>query len=269
MTRVAIIGVTGRMGQALVRAASDVPDVSVSGGVASAASRGVGRDIGELAGIPALGIRATNDLASVLSQSDVAVDFSRSEATAANLAACRAARKPLLIGTTGFDAEVSGDVEKAARDIAVLVAPNTSLAVTLLIELVRASAKSLPKDFDIEIVEAHHRMKRDAPSGTALALGRAAAEGRGTDIAKAAVLNRSGVHERREGDIGFSVVRAGDIAGEHTVLFAGDGEQLVLQHRASDRAIFARGALKAAAWLASRPPGRFLMRDVLGYKSIT
>jgi 4-hydroxy-tetrahydrodipicolinate reductase len=269
MTRVAIIGVTGRMGQALVRAASDVPDVSVSGGVASAASRGVGRDIGELAGGPALGIVATNDLASVLAQSDVAVDFSRSEATAANLAACRAARKPLLIGTTGFDAELSGDIERAARDIAVLVAPNTSLAVTLLIELVRASAKSLPKEFDIEIVEAHHRMKRDAPSGTALALGRAAADGRGMDIAKAAVLNRSGVHERREGDIGFSVVRAGDIAGEHTVLFAGDGEQLVLQHRASDRAIFARGALRAAAWLASRPPGRFFMRDVLGYKSIT
>jgi 4-hydroxy-tetrahydrodipicolinate reductase len=269
MTRVAIIGVTGRMGQALVRAAADVPEVSISGGVASAASSAVGRDIGELAGVPALGLAATNDLASVLAQSDVAVDFSRSEATAANLAACRAARKPLLIGTTGFDAELSGEIEKASRDIAVLVAPNTSLAVTLLIELVRASAKSLPRDFDIEIVETHHRMKRDAPSGTALALGRAAAEGRGTDIAKAAVLNRGGVHERKEGDIGFAVIRGGDIAGEHTVLFAGDGEQLVLQHRAADRAIFARGALRAAVWLAARPSGRFFMRDVLGYKSIT
>jgi 4-hydroxy-tetrahydrodipicolinate reductase len=270
MTRIAIIGVTGRMGQALVRAAGDVPEVSLAGGVASASSSAVGRDIGELAGISALGLAATNDLASVLAQSDVAVDFSRSEATAANLAACRAARKPLLIGTTGFDAELSGELEKAARDIAVLVAPNTSLAVTLLIELVRASAKSLPRDFDIEIVETHHRMKRDAPSGTALALGRAAAEGRGTDIAKAAVLHRSGgVHERKEGDIGFAVVRGGDIAGEHTVLFAGDGEQLVLQHRAADRAIFARGALRAAVWLSARPPGRFFMRDVLGYKSIT
>jgi 4-hydroxy-tetrahydrodipicolinate reductase len=267
MTRVAIIGVTGRMGQALVRAASDVPEVRITGGVASAVSSAVGRDIGELAGIAPLGVKASNDLATVLSQCDVAVDFSRSEATAANLAACRAARKPLLIGTTGFDVELSGDIETAARDIAVLVAPNTSLAVTLLIELVRTSAKSLPRDFDIEIVETHHRMKRDAPSGTALALGRAAAEGRGTDIAKVAVLSRSGVHERKEGDIGFSVVRGGDIAGEHTVLFAGDGEQLVLQHRAADRAIFARGALRAAAWLGARSPGRFFMRDVLGYKS--
>ena len=269
MIRVAIIGVTGRMGQALVRAAGDVPQIRIAGGVASAASSGVGRDIGELAATAPLGLEASNDLASVLAQSDVAVDFSRSEATAANLAACRAARKPLLIGTTGFDVELAGDLEKAARDIAVLVAPNTSLAVTLLIELVRASAKSLPRDFDIEIIETHHRMKRDAPSGTALALGRAAAEGRGSELAKAAVLNRSGVHERHEGDIGFAVVRGGDIAGEHSVLFAGDGEQLVLQHRAADRAIFARGALRAAAWLAGKPPGRFSMRDVLGYKSIT
>jgi 4-hydroxy-tetrahydrodipicolinate reductase len=269
MVRVAIIGVSGRMGQAIVRVAGDVPDVRIAGGVASSTSPSIGRDIGELAGIPALGITATSDLASVLAQCDVAVDFSRSEATAANVAACRAARKPLLIGTTGFSAEVANEIERVSRDIAVLVAPNTSLAVTLLIELVRTSAKSLPRDFDIEIIEAHHRMKRDAPSGTALALGRAAAEGRGADIAKAAVLNRGGVHERQDGDIGIAVVRAGDIAGEHTVLFAGDGEQLVLQHRAADRAIFARGALRAAAWLAARPAGRFFMRDVLGYKSMT
>jgi 4-hydroxy-tetrahydrodipicolinate reductase len=268
VVRVAIIGVSGRMGQAIVRVAGDVPDVRIAGGVASNTSPSIGRDIGELAGIPALGITATSDLASVLAQCDVAVDFSRSEATATNVAACRAARKPLLIGTTGFSAEVSNEIERVSRDIAVLVAPNTSLAVTLLIELVRTSAKSLPRDFDIEIIEAHHRMKRDAPSGTALALGRAAAEWRGADIAKAAVLNRGSVHERQDGDIGIAVVRAGDIAGEHTVLFAGDGEQLVLQHRAADRAIFARGALRAAAWLAARPAGRFFMRDVLGYKSI-
>lgn len=267
MVRVAIIGVTGRMGQALVRAAREMPDIQIGGGVASASSSGVGQDIGELAGLPALGIRATSDLPTVLAQSDVAVDFSRAEATSANLAACRAVRKPLVIGTTGFSSELNNELEQAARDIALLVAPNTSLAVTLLLELVRTSAKALPRDFDIEIIEAHHRFKRDAPSGTALALGRAAAEGRGSDLARAAVLNRT--QERRDGDIGFAVVRGGDIAGEHTVLFAGAGEQLVLQHRASDRAIFARGALRAAAWLAGKPPGRYAMRDVLGYKSGT
>jgi 4-hydroxy-tetrahydrodipicolinate reductase len=190
-----------------------------------------------------------------------------------------------LIGTTGFDGALGPVLDVAAGDIPLLVAPNTSLGVTLLLELVRAAAGSLGPDFDIEIIEAHHRMKKDAPSGTALALGRAAEEGRAAvekrealaaqagaggsagwadhPAAKPTVLtDRSGL--RREGDIGYAVVRGGDVVGEHSVLFAGKGEQVTLGHRATDRDIFARGALRAALWLAGQHPGRYVMRDVLG-----
>jgi 4-hydroxy-tetrahydrodipicolinate reductase len=268
MARVAIIGVTGRMGKALVRASREMQDIRIAAGVTLPNSPDIGRDIGEIAGEQPLGVRATSDLPAALAQCDVAIDFSWPDATSANLAAARAARKPLLICTTGFPQSVLAEVEEASRDIAVLVSPNTSLGVTLLIELVRMSAAALPTGFDIEIVEAHHRHKQDAPSGTALALGRAAAEGRHQDFERVAVKDsRSGV--RREGDIGFAVVRGGDIAGDHTVIFAGAGEQLALSHRATDRAIFARGALRAAAWLASKPAGRYAMRDVLGVKTVT
>jgi 4-hydroxy-tetrahydrodipicolinate reductase len=270
MIRVAVIGVTGRMGRAIVRAADESNDVDVVAGVASAKSAELGKDIGELAGVASYGTPVTSDLGAALASCDVAIDFSDATATVANLAACHAARKPLVIGTTGFASDVGRAVEEAARDIAVLVAPNTSLGVTLLIELVRASAKALSADFDIEISETHHRNKRDAPSGTALALGRAAAEGRGQDLAKVGVPARtgpSGESPRREGEIGFAVTRAGDIVGDHTVLFAGPGEQLTLGHRATDRSIFARGALKAAAWLSGRPAGQYAMRDVVGYKT--
>jgi 4-hydroxy-tetrahydrodipicolinate reductase len=272
MTCAAIIGVTGRMGRALVRAAAEAGgDMRVVAGVASRASAECGKDVAELAGLAPSSVLVTGDLQAALAQSDVAIDFSNASATAENLAGCRKARKPLVIGTTGFPAGLERAIDEAARDIAVLVAPNTSLGITLLIELVRASAKALPAEFDIEISEAHHRQKRDAPSGTALALGRAAAEGRGQDLAKVAVTSRAGTaserNPRAEGEIGFAVTRGGDIVGHHAVLFAGPGEELTLAHRASDRAIFARGALRAAAWLASRPAGRYAMRDVVGYKT--
>jgi 4-hydroxy-tetrahydrodipicolinate reductase len=282
MIRVAVIGVSGRMGRAIVRAADESSDVDVVAGVASSTSKALGSDVGELAGVAPYGMPVISDLGAAFAQCDVAIDFSNAVATSANLRAAGVARKALVIGTTGFSAEVEHAVDEAARDIAVLVAPNTSLAVTLLIELVRATAKTLPLDFDIEISEAHHRNKQDAPSGTALALGRAAAEGRGQDLQKVGVASRGDAARiasnqggaahtshapRREGEIGFAVTRGGDIVGEHTVLFAGTGEQLRLGHRASDRSIFARGALKAAVWLASQPPGRYAMRDVVGYKT--
>jgi 4-hydroxy-tetrahydrodipicolinate reductase len=253
------------MGQALVRAASEFPELRLTGAVTSAISSSLGRDAGELAGVQRLGLEVTADLPAALAQADVAIDFSQHHTTRSNLAACHSARKPLVIGTTGFASELASVFDAAAQDIALLVAPNTSVGVTLLIELVRAAAQTLPVEFDIEIMEAHHRMKRDAPSGTALALGRAASAGRGSaaaDGAKAAATSRTGL--RQQGDIGFAVVRGGDIVGEHTVLFAGKGEQLSLGHRATDRAIFARGALRAALWLASQPPGRYAMRDLLG-----
>ena len=290
-----IIGVAGRMGQALVRAACELPDqLTLTGAVASTTSKALGRDAGEWAGVGSLDVRVTDDLAAALARAEIVVDFSQPHATRSNLTVCRAAHKPLLIGTTGFPAELNSLFDEAAREIPLLVAPNTSIGVTLLLELARVAAQALPADFDIEIVEAHHRMKKDAPSGTALALGKAAAEGRGraesntTNVATGAaaavtspagtgaavaVTSPAGITDRngarRDGDIGYAVIRGGDIVGDHTVLFAGSGEQVTLGHRATDRAIFARGAVRAALWLAGRPPGRYFMRHFLGLKTST
>jgi 4-hydroxy-tetrahydrodipicolinate reductase len=264
--RAVIVGVSGRMGRALVRAAAERPGVRITGAVASAASASLGRDAGELAGIEPLGVKVTSDLSAALAAADVAIDFSQPHATRASLVACRSAHKPLLIGTTGLATEIaSAELEGAAREIPLLVAPNTSLGVALLLELVRRAAQILPPEFDIEILEAHHRMKRDAPSGTALELGRAASEGReglaSSEALPAASPGRAG--PRRPGEIGYAVLRGGDIVGEHTVLFAGPGEELRLSHRAGERAIFARGALRAARWLAGQPPGRYGMSDIV------
>lgn len=269
MVRVAIIGATGRMGQALVIAARETSDTRVVAAVASENSRHLGRDVGQLADQTTLGTAVTSDLRAAVASCDVAIDFSQPDATAATLAACRSAYRPLLIGTTGLSPELTAEFVKAARDIPLLVASNTSIGVSLLVELVRACARALPSTFDIEIIEAHHRNKKDAPSGTALALGRAAARARGHELTEVTVTNRSGGGARVEGDIGFSIVRGGDIVGEHTVLFAAPGEQITLTHRATDRAIFARGALRAAAWLAVQPVGLYGMQDVAGYKTET
>jgi 4-hydroxy-tetrahydrodipicolinate reductase len=260
VTRAVIIGVSGRMGLALVRAAAS-ESVTITAAVASPKSDAIGKDAGELAGIGKLAVPITSDLAAALAQADVAIDFSNAAALPATMAACRQARKPLLIGTTGFPADT--DFAAVAADIPVLVAPNTSLGVTLLIELVRQAAAALPPQFDIEIIEAHHRMKKDAPSGTALALGKAAAEGRSQPLDPV----RTEGAPRQGAEIGFAVVRAGDIVGEHSVLVAGIGESLTLSHRATDRSLFARGALQAAVWLQSRAPGRYFMRDLFTSKS--
>lgn len=274
MIQIVVIGAAGRMGCALVRAAAESSEVNLVAAVSSEASSSVGRDVGELAGLSAAGVRVTSDLAVALRQADVALDFSVGTATPSNLAACRHARKPLLIGTTGFPQELADSFAVAGRDIPLLVAPNTSVAVALLLELVRAAARSLPAQFDIEVIDLHHRTKQDAPSGTALALGRAAAEARGQPFDRAGCAGTArndstgaGAAMVRQGDIGFASVRAGDIIGEHTVLFAGPGERISLGHQATDRVIFARGALQAAAWLASQPAGHYSMRDVIGYKS--
>jgi 4-hydroxy-tetrahydrodipicolinate reductase len=268
MLNAAIIGAGGRMGRALVRAAAEISDrLRISGAVASTTSTALGQDAGELAGLGRLDVRLTDDLAAALEGADVAIDFSQPHATRSNLAVCRAARKPLLIGTTGFPAELSVLFDEAAREIPLLVAPNTSIGITLLQALTRIAAKALPADFDIEIVEAHHRMKKDAPSGTALALGKAAAQGRGLPETHPKDATPR-VGERPKGEVGYAVIRGGDIVGEHTVLFASTGEQVTLGHRATDRAIFARGAVQAASWLAGRAPGRYFMGDFLGLNSI-
>lgn len=261
--RLLIIGAAGRMGQALARAASERSDMRVAAAVDEPGSAHIGRDVGDLAGVGRLDVSITSDLTAALAESDAALDFSHPSATATSLAACVAAGKPLLIGTTGHDSHLRYELERAARHIALLVAANTSIGVTLLTEVARRCAEALPLEFDVEILEAHHRQKKDAPSGTALALGQAIAEARGRELDEVGVRNRAGSGPRKPGEIGFAVVRGGDIVGEHSVVFAGAGEQLVLTHRATDRAVFARGALEAAAWLARRPPGRYHMRDIL------
>jgi 4-hydroxy-tetrahydrodipicolinate reductase len=266
LARIVVIGVTGRMGQALLRAAPAFPQLLITGAIASGASLALGRDAGEVAGVAPTNLTVTSDLPRALADADVAVDFSHAAATGANVAACRAAAKPLLIGTTGLDVALEPALRAAAGEIALMVAANTSIAVALLTELVRQSAATLPATFDIDVLEIHHRGKRDAPSGTALALGRAAAGARGLSGSVTPPAS-STAQGRPEGQIGVTSLRAGDIVGEHTVLFSGPGEQLSLTHRSSDREIFARGALTAALWLMSQPPGRYGMRDFIGYKT--
>jgi 4-hydroxy-tetrahydrodipicolinate reductase len=263
MIRAVLVGATGRMGQAIIRVAVDADDITITAAVDSAESTLLGRDAGELAGVPPLDVAVSCDIAAALELADVVIDFSSPKATEEHVAACRKAGKPLLLGTTGHSPALAHVFERAAREIALLVSPNTSLGATVLLELARAAAGALPREFDAEIIEAHHRMKKDAPSGTALALGAAVAQGRGGQLTDIAVMDRQRGAMRRSGDIGFAVVRGGDLVGEHTVIFAGDGESLTLTHRAVDRSIFAKGALRAAAWLTVQPPGRYSMGDIL------
>ena len=255
------------MGQALLRAAPGFPQLIVTGAVAWSGSLALGRDAGEVAGIGRLNLPVTDDLPAALAAADVVLDFSQASAAPATVAACRAARKPLLLGTTGFGASLDALLETAAREVALLIAPNTSLGVALLGELTRLAARALPGSFDIDVLELHHRLKEDAPSGTALALARLAAQARGLPAPVGGASSGRTAGTRPEGQIGLASLRAGDIVGEHTVLFCGAGEELTLTHRAHDRGIFARGALSAALWLSSRPPGRYGMDDFLSLKT--
>jgi 4-hydroxy-tetrahydrodipicolinate reductase len=264
VARVAIIGATGRMGRALLAALPEFSSLRLAAAVTIPAHESLGRDAGEAADLRSAGVLLTSDLATALSGGiDVAIDFSSVTSTAATLVACRSARVPLLIGTTGLGPDLDAAIGDAGREIPVLAAANTSLALNVLLELVRRASRALPASFDIDIIEAHHRHKVDAPSGTALALGRAIAEGRGQPLPAEPVLTGSQPGPRPEGPIGFAVVRGGDVVGEHEVRFLGGGEQLRLTHLATDRAIFARGALAAAAWLAGQPPARYGMADFL------
>jgi 4-hydroxy-tetrahydrodipicolinate reductase len=257
-----VFGITGRMGQSLVAALREGSPFQLQGAIASATSSRLGQDAA-LAGATT-GIKITADPAAVMARGAVALDFSVGSAVAAHARSCAAAGIPLLVGATGFDPAATEELERAARTIAVLVAPNTSVAVAVLSRLVADAAAVLGEGYDVEISEAHHRHKQDAPSGTALSLGEVIAKSRAISINEVAVFDRHGkVAPRRPGSIGFSVVRAGDIVGEHTVTFAGAGERLELTHRATDRMTFARGALRAAEWLMVQPAGLYCMKDVL------
>jgi 4-hydroxy-tetrahydrodipicolinate reductase len=244
--QIAIFGASGRMGRAVIAAVEASPDVAVKGTATSSV-------------VPAAALRGA----------DVAIEFALPQATAAHLAACLAAKRPLVIGTTGHDEAQRAQIAAAARDIAIVMAPNMSLGVNLLLKLVELTAGKLDASYDIEVFEAHHRNKRDAPSGTALALGAAAAAGRGTKLSDVAEYARHGAGAARPRDaIGFQVFRGGDVVGDHTVTFAGAGERIELTHRASDRMAFARGAVEAARWLVGRPPGLYSMQDVLATRAI-
>ncbi len=263
MHALAIFGITGRMGQALLNAVQADLKFRLSGAIASAASGRLGQDAAALG--PPTGVVVTADPSAGIRGAAVAVDFSLSTSVAAHARACAEAGVPILIGATGVDVACRRNLEQVARAIPVLVAPNTSVGVSVVAKLVSVAARGLGASYDVEIFEVHHRMKRDAPSGTALALGEAVAEARAQSFHDVATFGRAdGRAPRRPGSIGFSSVRAGDIVGEHTVIFAVDGERVEITHRATDRMIFARGALRAAEWLVGRPAGLYGMQDVLG-----
>jgi 4-hydroxy-tetrahydrodipicolinate reductase len=264
MTGLAVFGITGRMGQSVIRALREpVPlRLMLSGALASESSARLGQDAAA-EGAPT-GVRVTADLAAALAGAEVAMDFSLPQCVAEHARACRDRGLPLLVGATGFDRDTRSALEAAAARSAVLIAPNTSIGIAVLNRLVELAAGAL-EGYDVEVSEAHHRSKRDAPSGTALALGETVARAQGRALSELAVYDRHGSRElRAAGSIGFAVTRAGDIVGEHTVTFAAAGERIELTHRATDRLIFARGALRAAEWLVGRPPGLYRMADVLG-----
>jgi 4-hydroxy-tetrahydrodipicolinate reductase len=258
-----VAGAAGRMGRALIRAVHEMPGATVIGALEKPGAPDVGKDIGELAGLGPLGIRVTEDALPLFAAADGVLDFTAPAATLALAELAAQARVVHVIGTTGIADE--DRLHAAARHAVIVKSGNMSLGVNLLAGLVRQAAQALDADFDIEILEMHHRHKVDAPSGTALMLGEAAAEGRRIDLAANSVRGRDGeTGPRRRGTIGFAALRGGSVVGEHTVIFAGEGEQIELSHRAFDRAIFARGAVKAALWGRDRKPGLYSMADVLG-----
>lgn len=267
MVTIAVAGAGGRMGRYLIEACTRTEGVQLGAALEHSASTLLGSDAGELAGVGRLGVPVTSDLARVLDRFDVLIDFTRPEATLAHLAQCRAAGKRLVIGTTGFDAAQKALIAQASADIGIVFAPNMSVGVNLCLKLLELAARVLGDSVDIEVVEAHHRHKIDAPSGTALKMGEVVAAALGRDLADCAVYAREGVTgERPAGAIGFATVRAGDIVGEHTVMFADIGERVEITHKASSRMTFAKGAVRAAVWLTGHERGLFDMQDVLGLR---
>ena len=265
MTRIAITGAAGRMGRSLVEACHNTSGLSLTLAVERPGSSAIGADAGEVAGIGKVGVRIGDKLAE--DAFDILVDFTRPEVTLANLAACRSARKKMVIGTTGFTAEQRNTLIDASADIAMVVAPNMSVGVNLCFKLLETAAKVLGDDVDVEIIEAHHRHKVDAPSGTALHMGEVVATALGRDLKTDAVYGREGhTGERDRKTIGFATVRAGDIVGDHTVMFAGMGERVEITHKASSRMTFAAGAMRAAGWVMNQATGLYDMQDVLGLR---
>ena len=264
--KIGILGSAGRMGQAIIREILETEGCTLAGGTEAAGNAAIGKDLGSLVGGDDLGVVVTDNAADLIAAADAVIEFSTTEATLRHAGFSAEHGTAHVIGTTGFDAEGERRLRETASRMPVVWAANMSLGVNLLCGLTEQVARSLgPDAFDIEIVEMHHRRKIDAPSGTALALGEAAARGRGVSLAEAADRGRDGITgARQSGTIGFAALRGGDVVGDHSVVFAGLGERIELTHKASDRAIYARGAVHAARWLEGRPAGLYSMADVLG-----
>ncbi|MBT0957949.1 4-hydroxy-tetrahydrodipicolinate reductase [Alphaproteobacteria bacterium KMM 3653] len=267
-TGIVIAGASGRMGQMLTAAVLDHPALWLAGALERPGHEWIGRDLGEAMGQGALSVTVSDQMAETLKGAGAVIDFTAPVGTRVLAEAAAQAGCAHIIGTTGMTEEDIAAVDACADRAVIVRAGNMSLGVNLLMQLTKQVAAALDADFDIEVVEAHHRHKVDAPSGTALMLGEAAAEGRGLPLADVYTAARDGITGARErGSIGFSAIRGGDIIGEHDVIFAGEGERIVLTHKASDRSLFANGALKAAIWAQGRAPGHYDMLDVLGLKA--
>src|SRR5680860_449718 len=265
--RVAISGAGGRMGRTLIEACQADDGVDLTAAVEHPDSTLIGADAGEVAGVGKLGVAIQSGLDRVLADWDVLIDFTRPAATLEHLAVCKTHGKRMVIGTTGFSAQQRARIEAAAADIAVMLAANMSAGVNLCLKLLDTAARVMGDSVDIEIVEAHHRYKTDAPSGTALRMGEVVAQALGRDLSDCAVYGREGQTGKRDRKtIGFATIRAGDIVGEHTVIFAGLGERVEITHKASSRLTFANGAVRAAVWIAGQEHGLFDMQDVLGLR---
>jgi len=263
--RLVVAGAAGRMGRTLVRLIAETPGVALSGALEREGSPWLGQDAGVLAGLPPLGVTLADDPLALLIEAEGIVDFTAPASTVALATLAAQARIAHVIGTTGLSDEDLAKLEAAARHAPLVRSGNMSLGVNLLAGLVAKAAAALGAEFDIEIVEMHHRMKVDAPSGTALLLGEAAARGRGVDLSSHSERGRDGITGARQpGAIGFASLRGGGVIGDHSVIFAGEGERITLSHQAEDRALFARGALRAALWARGAKPGLYGMADVLG-----
>lgn len=267
MLRIALVGVSGRMGLSLMKAVAAAEHAELTVAVSRPDSLAIGKDAGELAGISPLGVTVSDNLAAKVDQFDVLIDFTRPDASMEYIEICRQAGKQIVIGTTGYSEAQKAAIAEAAKDVALVIAPNMSVGVNLSLKLLEMTAKVMGDYTDIEVIEAHHRHKIDAPSGTALRMGEVVAATLGRDLKDCAIYGREGdTGARDRKTIGFSTIRAGDIVGEHTVMFADDGERVEITHKATSRMTFANGAVRAAVWLADKQQGWFDMQDVLGLK---
>ncbi|MFH0257334.1 4-hydroxy-tetrahydrodipicolinate reductase [Vibrio rumoiensis] len=269
MVRIAIAGAAGRMGRNLVKATHLNSDAQIGTGSERPSSSLVGVDLGELIGEGKFDVSIVSDLTQVIDQFDVIVDFTAPVSTLVNIELCKQHNKKIVIGTTGFSEEEKALIDQASQDIAIVMAPNYSVGVNLMFKLLEKAAKVMGDYCDIEVIEAHHRHKVDAPSGTALGMGEAIAGAMGNKLSDVAVYAREGITgERTKDEIGFATIRAGDIIGEHTAMFADLGERVEITHKATDRMTFANGAIKAAVWLDQQPSGFYTMQDVLGLNEL-